>query len=187
LAQLGPWWVSIVVGVLAAGFVMLFGRWRTAMIHAQVGQLPEVDRAPGRCTAACDRLGTTRAGVAATAVTMGLAVAAVAVGVLIVSIAALLVYLGGLFGVVSRMVRRIGELPAEHRPARTWRVRLGAALGSATLLLAPISAIRCPRWALPQFAILCAVAVAGVVWSVGRWQLSRLRLAAGSATAAGRR
>lgn len=178
LASLGPWWVSIVMGVLTAGFVTLFGRWRLATIRADLRQPPTADHAPGLWTSWADRIGTTAVGVAATAVIMGAAVAVLPVRSVVVSAAALLIYWVGLFSILFRMVRRVGELPPEHRPARTWKLRLGSALGGGVLCGAQSVVLLCSRQDRPWVAIVYGVVVMGVVGFIGWWQLLKLRMPA---------
>lgn len=176
LASLGPWWVSIVVGVLTTGFVTLFGWWRRATIRADLRQPPTVERAPRLWTGWADRIGTTAVGVAATALIMGAAVAVLPVRSVAVSAAALLVYWVALCSIVFRMVRRVGELPAEQRPVRTWKLRLGSALGGAVLGVAPSVVLLCARQSRPWVAIVYGVMVMGVVGFIGWWQLLKLRM-----------
>lgn len=177
LAWLGPWWVPIVVGVFTSGFVILFGWWRLSTIRANLWRQPTTDKAPRLWASCADRIGTTASGVVATALAMGAAVAVLPVSLVTVSAAALLVYLVGLFSIVFRMVRRVGELPAEYRPARTWKLRLGSALGAVILGVAPSVVLLCSRENRPWPALVYGVMVMGVVGFIGWWQLLKVRLA----------
>jgi hypothetical protein len=164
VAVVGPWWTAIAVGVFAAVFVPLFGRWRRAQLLRDLAG-PAV-RKPGAAVRRVDAVTGQPAFVPVAAAVMAGAVLVMHAGWFV----AVLAYLPGAL-LIQRRQLLVGALPAGERTGR-----FRAVVSAVSLVLwgtPPAISLIGPGhggWVAPGHAGV----VAATVLLAGRWQQRRL-------------